>query len=445
MRSLARPFLMRRAWNLLSIACALWIAVASLHAQIRSETPRIIKVTDRIYVATGYALANLIWVVTDDSVVVIDTTESPAVAADILGEIRKVTDKPVSHIIYTHFHGDHVNGARALAGNKPKIIAQRLHAPEMDKYRKLVFYNTRLNGQQFGFSLAPEERAIALALDPARTEIGYLPPNETFDDELSLTIGGVEFQLYHAPGETADHLFVWLPGEKALMPGDLYYNSFPMLASPMKPDRPVTSWAESLERMRKFHAEYLVPSHSDPVVGAKEVDDVLSNYAAAIRYLDDEIIKRLNAGRSLEEIRTSIRLPKELAAKPYLQPLYGRIEWAINGAYRNYTGWYDFNPTHLNPGPETVFKKALVEAAGGPSPLVEKAEQAVANGNDQLALELTDVVLAADAENTEAHSIRAAALARMADAATSSVEKNIYRAAAKEHRAKAGDKTAKAN
>ena len=40
----------------------------------------------------------------------------------------------------------------------------------------------------------------------------------------------------HTPGETFDHTSIWMPKEKILFPGDLFYASYPMLASPMKPD-----------------------------------------------------------------------------------------------------------------------------------------------------------------------------------------------------------------
>jgi alkyl sulfatase BDS1-like metallo-beta-lactamase superfamily hydrolase len=406
-------------------------------AQIRSDHPRIIKVHDRVHVATGYALANVIYVITDASLVVIDTSESPTVAQQTLAEMRKITDKPVKYLIYTHFHGDHCNGARAFAESKPQIIAQRLHNEEIAKYRILAMYNRRLNGLQFGFSLPPAERAVALAPEVEKSVIGYLQPTMTFDDAFRFQEGSLTFELYHAPGETVDHLYVWVPEIKAAMPGDLYYAAFPMLASPMKPDRPVATWAESLERIRRHRPEYLVPSHSEPIAGAAKVDDVLKNYAAAIKHLNNETIKGLNAGLTLAQLRGKIKLPQELADKPYLKPLYGRIEWAINGAYRNYTGWYDFNPTHLNPAPPEEVHRALVEAAGGAAPLVARADKALKDDNYQLVLELTDPVMTVEPTNQKAHALRAEAFARLANAAVSSVECNIYRAAAKEHREKA--------
>ena len=60
---------------------------------------------------------------------------------------------------------------------------------------------------------------------------------------------------------------VWLPDFETLLPGDLFYWSFPMLASPGKPDRPVLEWAASLDRMRQLHPAFLAGSHSRPLAG----------------------------------------------------------------------------------------------------------------------------------------------------------------------------------
>src|SRR5215216_727694 len=394
----------------------------------------LVKVTDHVYCATGYALGNVIYVITNKSVVVIDTTESATAARLTLEEFRKVSQLPISYIIYTHHHGDHINGAKAFKADATKIIAQREFARELAKYNLLADYNRRLNAIQFGMAIPESERGVKLA---PRLEMGYLPPDILFDDNYTFEEGGIRFELYHTLGETFDHLMVWLPGEGVICPGDLFYQSYPMLASPMKPDRPVIGWAESLEKMRQLHPEFLVGSHSFPLRGKDEIDVTLANYVKAIRFVHDETIKRINQGQTLEEIRASVRLPDELARLPYLAPVYGRIEWAINGIYRQYTGWYDFNPAHLNPGPVGAVNRALVEASGGTSSLIKRAEQAVRDGQAQLVLELTDVVLDVEPNNTEAHRVRAEALDKLAAAAANGVERNVYRVAAHEHRRRA--------
>ena len=176
----------------------------------------------------------------------------------------------------------------------------------------------------------------------------------------------MRFELYHTEGETVDHLMVWLPDFETLLPGDLFYWSFPMLASPGKPDRPVLEWAASLDRMRQLHPAYLVGSHSRPLAGREAIDQALGNYARAIRYVHDETVKRINDGEPLYRIRQEVRLPPDLASQPYLQPVYGTVEWAVNGVFRQYTGWYDFDPAHLNGGDSAPLERAPGRSRGRP-------------------------------------------------------------------------------
>ena len=70
------------------------------------------KVTDTIYMAIGYALANSIMIIGDTGVIIVDVTESIEAATEIFAEFRKITKKPVTDIIYTHNHADHVQGAK---------------------------------------------------------------------------------------------------------------------------------------------------------------------------------------------------------------------------------------------------------------------------------------------------------------------------------------------
>jgi alkyl sulfatase BDS1-like metallo-beta-lactamase superfamily hydrolase len=407
--------------------------------------PELIKVTDHVYSSIGYAISNVLYVITDKSVVVIDTTESPKAARASFDRFRKICQLPVSYILYTHFHGDHIRGAKVFHVADTKIIAQKRMLEERAKMISLLPYRTRADALQFGASLNAKDRGISLECHPKEgfqlpeitvnepshfQEGGYLPPDITFDEQYCFEEGGVVFELFHTQGETVDHMMVWLPGEKVLFPGDLFYASFPMLSNPMKPDRPVLAWAESLERMRTFHPEYLVPSHSRPLRGADNVDSALANYAKAIRYVHDETLKLINEGLPLEEIRRQVRLPEELSQLPYLHQGYGKVAWAVNGIVRQYTGWYRFNPTELNPSPRGALHRALLEVCGGPEPLIKRARMAMSNWNLQLVLELTDIVLGARPQNLAAKNLRIEALQQLGTFARNGVERNIYRAAA---------------
>jgi alkyl sulfatase BDS1-like metallo-beta-lactamase superfamily hydrolase len=404
--------------------------------QLRGEHPELIQVTDRVYCAAGYALGNILFVVTDSSVVVIDTSESPAAAQQALSALRSITELPVRKIIYTHFHGDHINGAisfRQSRDQELEVIAQQQHDAELLKYQRLRKYNMRLNAIQFGHSLNQRDVTLELAIDPLRPPIGYLRPTTTVDRELKFEEGGVRFELYHASGETSDHLIVWLPDLRVLFPGDLYYASFPMLASPMKHDRSVLDWADSLARLRDLSAEHLVPSHTEPLQGAQQIAEVLKNYEAAIRYVHDETVRCINQGMSLPETRRAVSLPENLAALPYLAQTYGQVAWSVNGVYRQYTGWYDLEPANLNPGPRGDLHAAIVAAAGGTDPIYDRALMAFENQQPQLALELVKIALDVEPSSQKSHELAAKALRKLAAGSTNTVQKNIYLQSAQEH------------
>ena len=414
------------------------VVAAWAPAQSRDQKRELVKVTDRVYVASGYALGNVIFLVTDKSVVVVDTTESQEAARATLAEFRKVSPLPVSYIIYTHNHGDHIRGAKVFKNEHTKIIAQKLLPVELAKYDLLGLYNRRVAHYQFGGKLPVAERGVSLALPiDGKTPVppsGYIAPDILFDEEYKFEEGGVRFELYHTQGETPDHLMVWLPQQKVLLPGDLFYWSFPMLASPMKPDRPILEWAQSLDRMRKLHPQFLVPSHWQGVAGEQEVDTTLANYARAIRYVHDETVKRLNQGRPLDEMRQQIRLPEDLAKLPYLAPNYGTVAWGVEGVYRHYTGWYDFNPARLNPGQPAAFNRAVLEASGGAESLIKRGRLAIGEGQPQLAVELMNIILSVDPKHGGAHAVCAEAYQKLADASVNTIALNIYRTAAQEHK-----------
>ena len=390
--------------------------------------PGLIRVTERVFVAKGYSISNIIYVVTETGVVAIDTGESVLAARRSLEEFRKHCDLPITYIIYTHFHGDHIRGAQAICGEATRIIAHRSLPDELASVRLLLPYRTRVDSLQFGLTLERRQRAVSHGKSGRN---GYIPPNILFDSEYRFEEGGVCFEVHHAPGESRDHAIVWLPEERIAFSADLFYDSFPMLSNPMKPDRPVQSWANSLDRIRALGPEHLVPSHGVPLSGTSEIAAALTNYAGAIRSVHDQTVDLINRGLTLEQIKRQVSLPAHLRELSYLQPKYGSIEWAVNGIFRQYTGWYDLNPAHLDPVSTDKLNQALIRAAGGVNPILRQVRKALNNGDDRLALDLTDIVLDARPRNRSALNLRTRALKSLASVSTNRVAQNLYRTAAR--------------
>ena len=100
------------------------------------------------------------------------------------------------------------------------------------------------------------------------------------------------FELVEAHGETHDQLFIWLPNQKAILPGDNYYQAFPNLYTIRgTTPRPVRAWIASLDEMRKLEPEYIVPSHTGPIIGKDEVAKQLTDYRDGITWVYVETIR----------------------------------------------------------------------------------------------------------------------------------------------------------
>ena len=178
----------------------------------------VIQAAPGVWVAVGFGIANSILIEGEDGAIVVDTMESLESAQAVAAEFAKVSSKPVQAIIYTHSHPDHVSGASAFiaAGAEVPIYGHQDVARNMDKISaELQPVLPRRSLRMYGYGLTPEERlnvGIGGELDIHEgSTVGMLRPTKTFSDRLDDTVAGVHFQLIHAPGETEDQIFVWLP------------------------------------------------------------------------------------------------------------------------------------------------------------------------------------------------------------------------------------------
>jgi len=376
------------------------------------------EVTKDIYLAGGYALGNVGIVVTREGMVIIDTTESVQAAKEILAELRKMTRAPVHTIIYTHYHPDHSQGTAAFYREGVRIIATKDFVDYTHYQNDLLGrHHLRSRVTQAG-GLAPEF-AFELPVDrnPFRAigrKVDVLMPTVTFDDEYSFELGGKRFELIHTSGETPDHLAVWLPDQKALFVGDLYYRSFPNLSTPMLEPRPVRGWMKSLARFIELQPDHLIPGHTEAISGAQQVEEHLTHYKAAIRHVHDETVRCINQGKTADQAVAEIHLPPDLAALDYLDEVYGRVAWSVRGIYQGYKGWYDGRGTSLNPLSPHHRAREWIELAGGTDKVLQRAIELQRNGEHQLVAELCDEVIRANPQDKMAHRIKAASMRELA-------------------------------
>jgi uncharacterized sulfatase len=388
-----------------------------LLAHAEQTRKAIVELAPGMWTAVGYAASNVHLIEGAESVTIIDTTESTSAAETILAEFRKLTEKPVARLIYTHSHRDHISGASVFSDGSVPILASHLFSSDLigvdsDRIAPSKALGRRTQAQ-FGIGLSPEER-ISLGCGPgdrpmAGLGAGFLEPTDEVSDEREIDLDGVRARLIHAPGETADHLVVWLPEAKVLFCGDNWYHAFPNLyAIRGTPYRDFAAWAGSLRLLADLDAEVLAPGHTQPVFGKEQVRDVLSSTRDAILHVMRMTADGMDHGMSLDDIAASITLPPELAGKPWLKEFYGKASWSARAFAAGTLGWYDGNPTHLGTMSSAARARHMADLAGG----VEALMRAATGAPDlQWKLELCDhlIALGEPAEPLKAETMRALA------------------------------------
>jgi len=194
----------------------------------------------------------------------------------------------------------------------------------------------------------------------------------------------------------------------------------------------VLEWAEALEEMASVDPVAVVSGHGG--VFREHAQEMLHTTARALRYLDDEVVRRLNEGQWQEQILAEVELPEDLAASSYLQPLYGCTAFAVRDVMRRYMGWYDGNPSMLFPSRRAEVAHEVVALAGGTAPVLDRARD-LAGSDDtaelQRALHLVDFVLFHGGDQLdEAHALKAQLLDARAAKERSFVAHNILASAA---------------
>jgi cyclase len=226
-------------------------------------------------------MGNVTFVISDEGVVVFDGGGVPAMAEQVIGKIRSLTDAPVTHVVISHWHGDHNFGIYRFAEEFPnvQIVAQRFtHAimnskrihyidgypdyieKNLSTFQKYVDTGLDDDGGELNLTDRMEyERMVqqADAIDAEYKRVRLSQPNVVFDDKLTLYCGDREIQLLRlGHGNTEGDIVMWLPAEKVVATGDLV-----VYPTPYAFNVPPRAWAEALENLNDLDYEVLVPGH----------------------------------------------------------------------------------------------------------------------------------------------------------------------------------------
>ena len=365
---------------------------------------------------------------TEHGLFMVDTGSS-VTAAKMHAEIRKWSNAPLHTAVYSHGHIDHVFGvglfdeeAQSQGWARPHVIAHEDVAKRFDRYRLTTGYNQIINRRQF-------------AIDDLEWPTQYRYPDETYAHEKTMSVGGLDVRLRHEKGETDDATVTWIPAKRVLCSGDLFVWSSPNAGNPQKVQRYPREWAQALRRMAELDAQFLLPGHGMPIVGAERIYQALSETAEYLDYMVDQTLALMNEGARLTDVLSAVTPPRHLVDRVFLQPVYDEPEFIVRNIWRLYGGWWDGNPATLKPANDRRVARELAELAGGPARLSDRAEALAALGTDEalrLASHLIELAWLAAPEDPALQTVRQRIFSARAEAATSTMARGVFNWAARE-------------
>ncbi len=184
---------------------------------------RIQKLGDGLYMVTDGGYQSM-FMTYEEGVVVIDAP--PSYAAHIREAIAEVTSSPITHVVYSHAHTDHIGGVNSLGG-RPVIIAQ-----------------------------AETNRLLARDNDPNRPLATV-----TFDNEYRLVVGSQVLELsYHGNAHVPGNIFIYAPKQRTLMVVDVIFPGWmPWRRFALAQDVP--AYFEQVKKISKWQFDTLVGGH----------------------------------------------------------------------------------------------------------------------------------------------------------------------------------------
>ena len=240
-------------------------------------------------------------VIGDDCVLVADTQATPAMAADVIRRIREVTDKPIKYVVLTHYHAVRVLGASAYGADH--ILASQ------DTYELIVERGEQDKASEIG-------RFPRLFAGVETVPPGMTWPTMTFTGKMTVWLGKLEVQLLQlGRGHTKGDTVVWLPGEKALLSGDLVEFD----ATPYAGDAYFQDWPKTLDNIAALKPRALVPGRGAALTTPEEVAKGLAGTRDFIADVWSSVSASARSGKDLNTVY------KETYAR--LKPKYGH--WVI--------------------------------------------------------------------------------------------------------------------
>ena len=227
-------------------------------------------------------------IVGDDSVMVIDAQATPTLARQVIQKVRSVTDKPISHLVLSHYHAVRVLGA---AEYKASNIIMSSKARSMVVERGQEDWDSEFD--RFPRLFKGHEEILGLTW-----------PTTTFDKKMSLFLGKRRVDLYFlGRAHTAGDIVIHVPDSNVLFTGDIVEYKSACYCG----DAHLQEWPKTLGKIAKFQAVSLVPGRGDALTDPRQINDAIELTEDFVTSTFKSVSKIAHAGGDLKEAMSSCR------------------------------------------------------------------------------------------------------------------------------------------
>lgn len=407
------------------------------------------KVAEGIWQVRGYDISNVSFIQGQTGWIVVDPLTSQETGAAAIALVNKhLGVKPIRAFIFSHSHVDHFGGVFGMISHEQAAdAALRVVAPkgfvEEATSENVLAGTTMLRraGYMYGMRLPRTERGhidTGLGKTPAHGTVGILAPTDIIEQTgTRLTLDGVEFVFQNTPAaEAPAEMTFYIPKDKAFFGAEVVsrnmHNLYTLRGAKV---RDALRWSGYIDEARSLfgEAEVYFAAHQWPMWGRERIHAFMKQQRDVYKYLHDQTLRLASRGYTPGEIAEQIQMPKSLqnfSSRGY----YGTARHNTRAVYQYYFGWYDANPSNLNPLPPEEAAVRYVAAMGGAAQVLALAQKSYDAGEYRWSAELLRHLVFAEPGNGQAKGLLAQTYDQLGYQAESGPWRDVYLSGAHELR-----------
>ncbi len=221
-------------------------------------------------------------IIGDDSVMIVDAQATPRLANMVIEKIRTVTDKPIKHVVLSHYHAVRVLGASAYEASEI-IMSEKARAMVVER------------GQEDWDS---EFERFPRLFEGHESIPGLTWPSQTFKSRMTVYLGNRRVDLMHlGRAHTAGDIVASVPDQNVMFTGDIVEYQSACYCG----DGHFHDWPTTLKAVRDWNLDAIAPGRGAALVGEKQVNAALDFTEDFIRSTYDPVARVAVGGGSLKE------------------------------------------------------------------------------------------------------------------------------------------------